>query len=98
MIDNMAATLLVRERFEFDDGAVVEMVIWSVPRPVAGSHHSYKYRLYYGVPGRRLVGYDNERPKGDHRHYRSREEPYRFTDVDTLVSDFLTDIARERGT
>jgi len=98
MIDNMSAALLLRERFEFDDGAVVEMVIWSVPRPVVGSRHVFKYRLYYGRSGTRIVGYDNERPKGDHRHYRGREEPYRFTDVEKLVSDFLADVARERRT
>jgi len=32
--------------------------------------------------GRRIVGYDNERGKGDHCHRRDREEPYRFTTVE----------------
>lgn len=98
MVDNTTATLLLRERFEFDDGAVVEMVVWTVPRPVLGSRHAYKYRLYYGRAGDRIVGYDNERPKGDHRHYREREEPHRFLDVETLVADFLADVAKERPT
>jgi Family of unknown function (DUF6516) len=56
----------------------------------------YKYRLYYGRAGKRLVGYDNERGKGDHRHRRGREEPYCFTTVQQLMSDFLTDVAEER--
>jgi len=92
----MAATLLHRDRLDFDDGAVVEMVIWQVPAPVAGSRHRYKYRLYYGRDGRRILGYDNERGKGDHRHRRGREEHYRFTTVEQLVSDFLADVAKER--
>ena len=41
--------------------------------------------------------YDNEVGKGDHRHYGNREEPYRFIDVETLVRDFLADIARLKG-
>lgn len=57
----MKARLLHRDRFDFDDGTTVEMVIWSVPTPVAGSSHGYKYRLYFGRPGERLIGYDNER-------------------------------------
>lgn len=93
----MKAELLQRERFDFDDGTLVEMVIWRVPRPVPGGRHSYKYRLFYGRPGKRLVGYDNERPKGDHRHIGSHEELYVFTDIATLVSDFLTDVERWRS-
>ena len=50
------------------DGAIVEMAIWRVPKPVPGCVHLYKYRLYYGSENIRVVGYDNERAKGDHRH------------------------------
>lgn len=96
MLANMPAILLHRERLDFDDGAVVEMVIWQLPEPIPGSRHRYKYRLYYGRAGKRIVGYDNERGKGDHRHRRSREESYRFTTVETLVADFLSDVAEER--
>jgi hypothetical protein len=45
-----------------------EMTIWEVASPVIGSAHKLKYSLFYGVNGKRLVGYDNERGKGDHRH------------------------------
>ena len=62
----------------FPDGSIVEMVIWKLPRPVAGSAHSYKYRLFFGRNGMRLVGYDNERGKGDHRHLDGHEIPYAF--------------------
>jgi hypothetical protein len=70
----MSAVLLHRERLDLEDGSVVEMVLWRVPEPVAGSGHPYKYRLYFGRSGVRLVGYDNERGKGDHRHRREIEE------------------------
>jgi hypothetical protein len=43
-----------------------------------------------------LLGYDNERGKGDHRHRRGIEEPHRFTTVEQLVRDFLEDVAEER--
>jgi hypothetical protein len=92
----MNAVLLHRERLDLDDGSIVEMVLWFVSKPVAGSCHPYKYRLYFGRGGIRLVGYDNEHGKGDHRHRRGIEEPYRFTTVEQLVSDFLKDVAEER--
>lgn len=93
----MKARLLFHERRLFDDGAILEMKIWRVPNPVPPTSHGLKYSLFYGYPGRRLVGYDNERAKGDHRHLGDRELPYDFVSVEHLVSDFLTDVRRIRG-
>ena len=41
------------------------MVLWRVPALVPSSTHGLKYSLFYGRPGVREVGYDNERGKGD---------------------------------
>ena len=79
-----------------EDGAIIEVVIWSVPKPVPGSSHSYKYRLFYGYPGLRVIRYDNERPTGDHRHFRGTEEPYSFINPEQLIDDFLAEVANER--
>ena len=91
-----AARLIYKHYQAFDDGAILEVVIWSVPRPVPGSPHVYKYRLFYGYPGQRMIGYDNERPKGDHRHFRDTEVPYNFTNPQQLIDDFLAEVANER--
>ena len=91
-----AAGLVYRHYQAFDDGAILEVVIWNVPRPVPGSSHTYKYRLFYGYPGHRVIGYDNERPKGDHRHFHDTEEPYDFTTPEQLIDDFLADVGNER--
>jgi Family of unknown function (DUF6516) len=40
----------------------------------------------------RVVGYDNERGKGDHKHLGERELQYRFVDIETLMADFLRDV------
>lgn len=56
-----------------------------------------KYRLYYGLAnGTCEVRYDNETGKGDHRHSKDQEEQYHFTDVETLLADFLADIEKAR--
>jgi hypothetical protein len=91
------AVLLLHRKRIYDDGGILEMKLWRVPAEVAGSRHRLKYSLYYGEAGSRLVGYDNERGKGDHRHYAGREQGYTFTDVRRLVADFLSDVRRVRG-
>ena len=93
----MKATRAFYDRGEFPDGAIVEMTIWRVPEPVSGSAHAFKYSLFYGFPGKRLGGYDNERGKGDHRHIEGREARYAFSSVEQLVFDFLSDVRQLRG-
>jgi hypothetical protein len=57
----MRAELLFHQRIDYDDGAIAEMALWRVPKPVPPSSHGLKYSLFYGRPGVREVGYDNER-------------------------------------
>jgi hypothetical protein len=90
------AVLLHHSKRIYDDGAILEMKLWRVPAPVPGSRHSLKYSLFYGRDGQRLVAYDNEAGKGDHRHLGATEEAYAFTTPDQLVADFLADVARLR--
>jgi hypothetical protein len=91
------AELLFHQRIDYEDGAIVEMVLWRVPSPVPPSTHSLKYSLFYGRPGIREVGYDNERRKGDHRHFRGIETPYSFSTVEQLMIDFWSDVQALRG-
>jgi hypothetical protein len=51
----------------------------------------------YGFPGKRLVGYDNEAGKGDHRHFEGEQAAYNFRTVEKLMADFLADVRRLRG-
>jgi hypothetical protein len=93
----MSAKLLFHAKRVYDDGAIVELKIWSLPSALPGSLHRLKYSLYYGSAGVRMVGYDNERGKGDHRHYGDEEEDYAFTSVEQLIADFQADVERLRG-
>ena len=71
---------------------VVEMVVRVLPKPVPPSQHRFKYRLVFAHGNERIVGYGNERGKGDHKHLRSRESQYDFINIDSLVRDFLQDV------
>ena len=78
------------------DAGIVEINIWRVPALVAPCEHHYKYRLVYVVNNVRIVGYDNERGKGDHRHLGAIESPYQFVNISTLLVDFWHDVERDR--
>ncbi|HZK92044.1 MAG TPA: DUF6516 family protein [Stellaceae bacterium] len=91
------AELLFHQRIDYGDGGIVEMVLWRVPSPVPPSSHDLKYSLFYGGPGLREVGYDNERGKGDHRHFQGTETEYAFTTVEQLMADFWSDVRALRG-
>lgn len=73
-------------------GGIVELVVWCVPKPIPPSEHPFKYRLVFVRDGKRLVGYDNERDKGDHRHLGNTEQPYVFIDETRLLEDFWLDV------
>lgn len=96
-IRHMKAELIIRYRQIFADGAIAEAVVWKVPQPVPPSEHDIKYRLFYGRPANRMIGYDNECGKGDHRHIAGREEPYAFVSIEQLMTDFITEIKALRG-
>jgi hypothetical protein len=85
------AELLFREK-RACAGGVIELVVWRVPEPLSPSEHSFKYRLAFVFEGKRVVGYDNERGKDDHRHVGNTETPYKFVDEDRLLEDFRQDV------
>ena len=76
--------------------AAAEMVVWRVPTPVPPSDHGFNYRLVCVVGGKRVLGFDNERGKGDHRHEGDHETPYQFTGVEQLVADFIEAVTQWR--
>jgi hypothetical protein len=90
----MKATELLRTRIAYSETAFAELVLWRVPKPVAGSTHEFKYRLAYVVEGVCVVRYDNESGKGDHRHFGGKENAYAFQAPEKLIADFERDIAR----
>ena len=90
----MEAVLLLRDRVVLSEEAYAELVLWRLPKPLAGSKHSFKYRLAFVVRGECVLRYDNQAGKGNHRHVGGQEESNDFTTPEQLFADFQTDIAR----
>lgn len=91
------ATLILSRKLFRSDGAIIQIRVWRLPAESDERPHGLKYSLFYGRAGERIIGYDNDAGKGDHRHYRDREEPYRFTNLEKMIRDFEEDIRREIG-
>jgi hypothetical protein len=51
----MKAELMLNERHVVSEDAFVEVVVWRVRSPVAGSAHGFKYRLAFVVKGRSVL-------------------------------------------
>ena len=92
----MPAELITRFKDITADGALLEVVIWKVPKAVPPSDHRYKYRAVYVVDGVRIVGFDNERGKGDHCHLDGEQVPYVFKNAEQLIEDFIAAVAARR--
>ena len=90
------AVLISHTKRGFNDGSIREVKIWRLPTPLRPSEHGYKYSLVFVVDGQRLVGFDNERGKGDHYHLNGVECPYTFVDLATLLRDFFAMLPANR--
>ncbi len=90
----MKAVALLQRRVVVAEDAFVDLVVWRLNESLLPSAHRFKYRLAYVVANECVVLYDNERGKGDHRHFGKVQRPYSFVSAERLLADFNSDIAR----
>ena len=76
-------------------GYILEVKIYKVPASKKNPH-GCRFRCFMVDPlgEEEVVGYDNHWPKGPHRHFRGKEEPYAFKNIETLLDDFRRDCER----
>jgi hypothetical protein len=89
--------LLFRFKESYEDGEIVELRAWSVPRSAAKPEGLKYSMVYIDARGRRILGYDNAEGKGHHRHVGDDETPFRFEGLEVLRSNFLDEVSRLRG-
>ena len=91
------ASLILSEKLLLADGSIIQIRIWRLPEQTIERPHGLKYSLFYGRLGIRIIGYDNEAGKGDHRHHHGLEETFIFTSIEKLIDDFMRDVIEELG-
>lgn len=93
----MEPRLLLNERHVLAEDAFVELVVWSLSSPLAGSPHRFKYRLALIAKGNCVLRFDNEAGKRDHKHVGQKEIPCVFTTPQALLDDFWNEADRWRS-
>ena len=86
--------MILHDKVLFKSGVVVETKVWQITDDDRYPD-GLKYSLFAVYEGQTLVGYDSHLPKGHHRHIGEKEEPYRFTSLETLRNDFKADLEVE---
>ena len=66
-----------------------------MPGPVRGSSHSFRYSLFYGRVGQRLIAYDNE-PGKEIIVIMATTRSHTTSPRQKLVADFLADVRATR--
>ncbi|MBC7539410.1 MAG: hypothetical protein H7281_11360 [Bacteriovorax sp.] len=75
--------------------AIAELKVWKVD-----DFHAYPEGIKYSffcvdrTSGSIIIGLDNHKPKGPHKHLNGIEEPYQFNDCDHLVNDFWNEVRK----
>ncbi len=91
----MTSRLIIHTK-EVKEDEMVEIKVWQVPK-TKNTPDGVKISVVYVRNGKRLIGYDNAEGKGYHRHFKDREGPYSFSNVQTLLNDFKNDLRSIRG-
>ncbi|HIJ87072.1 MAG TPA: hypothetical protein HPP97_05225 [Desulfuromonadales bacterium] len=87
------AKLLIHRKERNAEGHITELKAWIVP-VTEHTPNGLKYSVVYIVNGIRVVGYDNERGKVDHRHFAGVETPYTFINMAQLIAEINADVTR----
>jgi|TARA_Y100000034_G_C6900589_1_gene416408 hypothetical protein len=87
----MEVRLLYHNKSKTKEGDSIEIKIWKVPKSKEFPDE-IKYSLAFIHKGERLIGYDNERTKGHHKHIKNQEIKMEFKDHNKLIEDFEKDI------
>ena len=88
--------LIFHEKRTLSEKELVEIKIWKIPKS-KDFPDMVKYSFAYIKNKERILGYDNERGKGHHRHYKDEETKMEFKDPETLLEQFKKEIKKLRG-
>ena len=76
--------------------AISELKVWEVD-DLYSCPEGIKYSLFCidRITGKIIIGLDNHKPKGPHKHINGKEELYSFSNYEKLVNDFWIEVKRQ---
>src|SRR3989344_4619340 len=94
----MPALRFLNRKEVLPDGSIIKAITWKIPKSGDFSE-GIKYAFAYINNGKRILGCDNERAKGHHKHIvdiktgKEVEEKISFTEIKSLFKQFLNEVA-----
>lgn len=85
--------LIFYEKRVLSEKDLVEMKIWKVPKS-EDFPEGVRYSFAYIHNKKRILGYDNEREKGHHKHFKDKETKIQFKDPETLLFKFKKEVEK----
>lgn len=79
----------------YSNGDVRKIIVWKVPKSEAFPD-GIKYSFVLIHNNKRILGYDNERAKSHHKHYKGKEIPIKFKNLGTLYEQFVKEAKQLR--
>tara|TARA_Y100000310_G_C20563064_1_gene754038 strand:- start:868 stop:1149 length:282 start_codon:yes stop_codon:yes gene_type:complete len=84
---------LLHNKYNLPNNEIVEVKVWRIEKSKAFPE-GLKYSFVYIKDGKRILGYDNEREKGHHRHFKGKEEKVEFKGIVELKEKFVEEVER----
>jgi len=84
---------IIYTRNVLSENELVEIKIWEIPKS-NDFPEGLKYSFVYVKDGIRILGYDNERKKGHHRHFKEEETETEFEGIWKLLSKFKEEVEK----
>ena len=85
------AKKILHTRDALSERELVEVKIWEVPKS-EDFPEGLKYSFVYIKDGERILGYDNERGKSHHRHFKGKETDIEFESIWKLLEKFKKEV------
>lgn len=85
------AKKVIHTRDALSEDELVEIKVWEVPKG-KDFPEGLKYSFNYIKNKKRILGYDNERKKGHHRHFKGEETKVEFNEIWKLLERFKEEV------
>ena len=95
MIRKSVAIKILDEYQSYTNGDIKKVIIWEVPKS-EDFPEGIKYHFALIHEGKRILGYDNERVKGHHKHILKKEIKIKFHNLENLYRKFTKEVNQLR--
>lgn len=89
----MKAGEVKKRRLVTEKGNLVVISIWKIPRSPYYPE-GLKYSFQFIHDNKRILGYDNYKKEGHHRHFYHKKEKIDFKDLNEIKERFVKEVKR----